>query len=47
MYEKIIITSYLSDATTHIINCVQDLKKMRTAEVILFHARGFADNEVE
>ncbi|MCX5846923.1 MAG: universal stress protein [Deltaproteobacteria bacterium] len=40
MYEKVVIASDLSDATTHVINCVQDLKKMGTKEVILFHALG-------
>jgi hypothetical protein len=47
MYKKIVVASDLSEATRHIINCVQDLKKMGTEEVVLFHARGFADNEVE
>jgi len=40
MYEKIVIASDLSEATSHVINCVQDLKKMGTKEVILFHALG-------
>jgi|WetSurMetagenome_2_1015567.scaffolds.fasta_scaffold18571_2 nucleotide-binding universal stress UspA family protein len=40
MYEKIIIASDLSKATTHIINCIQDLKTVGTKEVILFHALG-------
>ncbi len=40
MYEKIIITSDLSGATNHVIECVQDLKMMGTKEVILFHALG-------
>ena len=40
MYERIIIASDLSKATTHIINCIQDLKKVGTKEVILFHALG-------
>jgi orotate phosphoribosyltransferase-like protein len=47
MYEKVVIVSDLSEATSHVINCVQDLKKMGTKDVILFHARDFADNEVE
>jgi nucleotide-binding universal stress UspA family protein len=40
MYENIIIASDLSNATSHIINCVQVLKTMGTKEVILFHALG-------
>jgi len=40
MYEKIVIASDLSEATNHVINCVQDLKKMGTREVILFHSLG-------
>jgi hypothetical protein len=47
MYEKIVIASDLSEATSHVINCVQYLKKMGTEEVVLFQARGFADNEME
>lgn len=45
MYEKIVIASDLSETVSHLINCVQDLKKMGTTEVILFHVRGFDDNE--
>jgi nucleotide-binding universal stress UspA family protein len=40
MYSKIIIASDLSDASTHVISCIQDLKKLGTKEVILFHALG-------
>ncbi len=38
MFSKIIIASDLSDASTHVIHCVQDFKKLGTREVILFHA---------
>lgn len=40
MYEKIVIASDLSEATNHVINCVQDLKQMGTREVVLFHSLG-------
>lgn len=40
MYNKIIIATDLSDASNHVIECVQDLKKFGTREVILFHALG-------
>ncbi len=40
MYSKVIIASDLSEASAHIIGCVQDLKKLGTKEVILFHALG-------
>jgi nucleotide-binding universal stress UspA family protein len=40
MYEKIVIASDLSEATKQVINCVQDLKKFGTNEVVLFHALG-------
>jgi len=40
MYEKIVIASDLSEATKHIINCVQDLKKIGTRDVVLFHSLG-------
>jgi len=38
MYEKIIIASDLSEATDHVIDCIQDLKRMGSREVILFHS---------
>ncbi len=38
MYEKIVIASDLSEATDHVINCIQDLKQMGSREVILFHS---------
>lgn len=40
MYSKVIIASDLSDASAHVINCIQDLKKFGAKEVILFHALG-------
>lgn len=40
MYEKIVIASDLSEATKHVISCVQDLKQWGTKEVVLFHSLG-------
>ncbi len=40
MYSKIIIATDLSEASDHIIECVQDLKKFGTKEAVLFHALG-------
>ncbi len=40
MYSKIIIATDLSEASDHVIECVQDLKKFGTKEAVLFHALG-------
>lgn len=40
MFGKIIIASDLSEVTSHVIDCIQELKNLGTKEVILFHALG-------
>lgn len=40
MYSKVIIASDLSDASNHVVECVQGLTQFGTREVILFHALG-------
>jgi nucleotide-binding universal stress UspA family protein len=40
MYEKIIIASDLSAATKQVINCIRELKKFGTKEIVLFHSLG-------
>ncbi len=40
MFRKVILASDLSDASTHVIECIKDLKAYGTKEVVLFHALG-------
>lgn len=40
MYSRIIIATDLSDASNHVIECVQNFINFGTREVILFHALG-------
>ncbi len=40
MFSKVIFASDLSEASTHIIECIKDLKVFGTKEIIVFHALG-------
>lgn len=40
MFSKVLFASDLSEASTHVIECIKDLKRYGTKEIILFHALG-------
>ncbi|MEJ5363112.1 MAG: universal stress protein [Spirochaetota bacterium] len=40
MFSKVLFASDLSEASTHVIECIKDLKVYGTKEIILFHALG-------